>query len=291
MDVAPLGSRSCVVRFNAMDGIRLTGLLSRGRGRRRTCILFVHGMMGSFASGVALALARYSDGADVFSVNTRGMGMVSGFSKASGSKGRVKRYRIGTCLERFEDCVYDIGGAIRAARSLGYRNVVLCGHSTGCQKVAYYQYRKADSRVRALVLVAPSDDYNIARKRLGMKFAAVGRRCRRMIKAGRGNGIMPDESGFSAQRLDSILNLGRAEARMFNYEGRLAEFASIKVPVLAIFGSLEDAPRPVGECLELLRERAASARFKPVIVEGAGHNFEGMEKVLASTVCRWIEKL
>ncbi len=290
MDVTPLGERSSIVRFDALDGITLTGLLSQRSAKSRTCMLFVHGMMGSFTSNVALALVEYASGIDVFSISTRGMGMISGFSKA-GRTGRQKRYRIGTCLERFEECVRDIGGAIDAARMMGYRDVVLCGHSTGCQKVAYYQYRMRDRRVKGIILAAPSDDYNMARERLGRRFATAGKACARMMKVGRGDEIMPDESGFSAQRLDSILNLGRIEARMFNYEGQLREFGAIRVPVLAIFGELEDAPKDVGACLEMLGERTASRHFSSAIIEGAGHSFEGTEKELGITASRWAASL
>ncbi len=289
MEQVGLGSRGMIVRFDARDGVALAGLLSRGHRHSPTCIIFVHGMMGSMTSSVSLALhGHIGRGFDVFSINTRGAGMVSGFSRKLGN-GRTRRYTIGTCMERFEDCVHDIGGAVDAARRMGYRRVVLCGHSTGCQKIAYYQYRMRDRRVGALVLVAPADDYNIARKRLGTGIGRIRNACTRMMSSGKGNAVAPDTSGFSAQRLDSILDPGRAEARMFNYDGDLGEFACIKIPVLAVFGSEEEnAPRPVAQCLERLSMVSGSRRFDAMLVEGADHNFHGMGKALAATICKWL---
>lgn len=287
MERIPLGKSSSIVRFEATDGLLLKGLMVRGKRRSAACVIVVHGMTGDFTSNVPLALARNPGNTDMFLMNSRGQGMISGFSK--GKKPREKRLRIGTCLERFEESVNDIGGAIKVMSKLGYRKFILCGHSTGCQKVTYYYHRTHDRRVSGLVLAAPSDDYNLFRKRLGRKFARLQRLCAAKVSGGKGNEIVPDDSGFSAQRIDSVVNLKRVEARLFDYEGPLREFSRIRIPVLAIFGNLEEgASRPVWECLERLAHVTSSERFDAVLIDGAAHSFEGKEFELAKTINDWI---
>ena len=41
-------------------------------------------------------------------------------------------------LWKFTDCLLDIEGAINYAKEKGYKDIILEGHSYGCNKVIYY---------------------------------------------------------------------------------------------------------------------------------------------------------
>ena len=43
--------------------------------------------------------------------------------------------RCGTRYEIFEESIYDIDGAVDKAINLGYKRIVLLGHSYGCNKI------------------------------------------------------------------------------------------------------------------------------------------------------------
>ena len=51
---------------------------------------------------------------------------------------------IGGCYERFIDCILDINGAIKYVKEKGFTEIVLKGHSYGCNKVVYYYNNKKD---------------------------------------------------------------------------------------------------------------------------------------------------
>ncbi|MHB1830628.1 MAG: alpha/beta fold hydrolase [Candidatus Micrarchaeaceae archaeon] len=291
MEQVKIGRYSSVVKFATDDGIILGGILFKNAIKPRTCMIFVHGMSGSVLSGVSLAIAKSLDNyGALFSFNNRGCGLVSSFSKYA--RGKKRRFVAGTNLERFEDCIYDIKGAIDAMSKLGYAEFVLIGHSTGCQKAAYYQYAAIDRRIAGIVLVAPCDDYNLNKERLGRSYKKIKETCLGMIKSGRGGDAAPGAFGLSAQRLDSLINERRVEARMFDYDGRLKEFGAIKTPILAIFGSDEENTiEPVGMCLGILESRTSSDRFEKCLIPGANHAFEGKEKALASSIKKWINGL
>ena len=291
MNQVRLGSNSSVVQFTAADGLRLSGFLASSTRRPRKCIVFMHGMSGNAFSSIALYFAKnLPNDLALFSINSRGQGNVSSFSKMV--NGKKRRFLAGTSLEHFEESVFDIKGAIDALSRLGYRDFILCGHSTGCQKIAYYQYKMRDRRVKGMVLIAPCDDYNLARQSMGRKYARIRAECARLIKSGKGNAPMPIGPGFSAQRTDSIINPKRIESRLFNYDGNLKEFGSIKSPVLSIFGDKEEnAPKSVEKCLELLEGATHSRRFASLLISGANHGFEGKENELVKNVEKWIEEL
>ena len=284
-----LGAFSKIVEFQASDGLVLKGLLSGKKRGNGSCMIVIHGMSGSAFSSVPLALAgNMPRNFDVLLFNNRGYGMLSGFSRQVGRT--KKRMLIGTNMERFEECVYDIAGALSAMKKLGYRKFVICGHSTGCQKAAYYMFRTKDNRVSAAVFVAPCDDYNLIRSRLGNKYGKVKENCRRMIMSGHGNKIAEGGSGFSAQRLDSVINHKRPEARIFDYSGRLDEFRAIKKPILTVFGENEENMiLDIREAMEILRSKTDSSKFSSAIIPGADHSFEGMESALAEAVWSWVK--
>ena len=289
MDTSSLGKRSMVLRFESQDGLSLTGILS-SNASGSTCIIFIPGMGSGVFANVGLALSSATSNASVFLANNRGMGIVSSFSKR---KGRMRsKFIAGTQLERFEDSIFDIKGAVNTVSRLGYKKIILCGHSTGCQKAAYYLYKTHDRRVKGVVLAAPTDDHNLFIKSLGKNAPRIAKECLRLVKSGRGDSIAPGGTGFSAQRLDSIINPKRIEGRLFNYEGSLKEFGKIKTPILAIFGSNEEnSVKDVAECLDLLEKKSTSRSFSKKLIPAADHSFHGKEKALSSAIAAWISRL
>lgn len=270
------------------DGFRIAGFLTGSR-KDRYCIVYIHGMGSNFYRKRVLLLADYLSkrGISFLSLDTRGHDSAATVQKENGDS-RL----IGTNFERFEESEFDIAAAIDALEGIGYDKVLLCGSSTGCQKSVYYQYRHKDRRVRGLILIGAGDDHNINRKELGKRFSGVAALCRKMLRERKGemtNAMIP--SGFSAQRFDSVANLKRVEARIFNYDGPMKEFGSLKVPVYAIFGSEEEyALKGVKEYLRILGERC-SARFDSLIVKGGDHVLSGKEKELGAAIAKWTSSL
>jgi alpha-beta hydrolase superfamily lysophospholipase len=290
MDGIETVSGGIVIRFLAKDNVRLSGLLFPGHGRGKGCVIYVHGMGGSMINGISLALARNLGDLALFSFNNRGHDVVSSAWRLTGRKRR--RVLAGLNFERFEESVHDLSGAIGALSRLGYSRFVLCGHSTGCQKAIYYQHKRQDRRIFAIVLLGPCDDYNLNRRRLGRRYGKVLAECKRLINSGRGNVVPDSAAGLSAQRLDSVIDLDRAEARLFNYDGELKEFGSITTPVLAVFGSEEENKlMPVKRYLEILDVKSGSCRFRGLEIKGANHSFEGKEDELSEEVYGWISGL
>ncbi len=281
-----------MIHFKALDGIWLAGLLIPSRKNNRLAVIHVFGMSGNFflnpTYGPMCDALKGSD-YDMFFANNRGMGSVMPFRKDNGKK----RLYYGTAAERFEDCIYDIGGAIRALGKLGYKGVVLQGHSTGCQKIAYYQYKKADGRVMGLVLLAPADDYIGAKKDLGKKFGNAVKIAKTMVRRGHGKKMTPEWiSHYTAKRFLSYAVRKNPEARMFDYNSDLGDFKRITCPILAVFGSREEyRDRPVKEYMKLLEERTSSEDFTYAIINGADHGFRKKEEELANVISGWIRGL
>lgn len=139
------------VRFFTDDKEMLHGLLWKPRLAAATLALYVPGLTGTFASPqdmTSFVGPLLAGGFAVLAINLRIVAPP------------------GLVLSRFEDCVADIGAAVRYAASIGYTRIVLIGDSLGGCRCTYYWHMTRPGEVSALVLLAsiPSP-YQEARER------------------------------------------------------------------------------------------------------------------------------
>ncbi len=293
--------RISIEKFSASDGVLLYGLLALPeRARKKAAVIHVHGMGSSFYSAMGvedLSRAVTGIGLGFFSVQTRGSNVVESFGRVRGNK--RTGLLAGTALERFEDCVYDIEGAVRFLASKGYRSIILSGHSTGCQKVLYYYSKRKSRKIKGLVLLAPSDDYNVGRVSLGKKFGVAVSEAKKASKRDRrgtmiwASKYVPPWMMLSAQRFLSTADPRRPESRILDYtERRMRYIAGISVPALAVFGTedmyMEAAGLPADKAAKILRNN--SERIETFVIKGADHGFHGKRMKLAKTVVEWVRK-
>src|SRR5258705_1397105 len=180
-----------LVSARTRDGVVLDGVAAPPPGRRRTALLWVHGLGSTFSAGQplirALSARRNAAGIGYLKLNPRGHGVVT----------RAGTRLAGAAFEDFGESVHDVRAAIALAVASGYRRVILAGHSTGANKVLHYMARSRDRRVAGLILLGPVSDIAGERKRIGgralpRRGVAAARRARREPPA-----PIPPASGFS----------------------------------------------------------------------------------------------
>jgi len=284
-----------LISFEALDNLQLEGFLCESPGAK-TCIIHIHGMTDNF---VGLSLvdsimgAAISNGISFFTINTRGMGSITAFHRL---RHHIIARTIGTSFENFKECVFDIHAAIRVLRARGYRKFILSGHSTGCQKVAYYQARKNARNVKGIILLGPADDTNYQVKRLGRRaFNAHLEVARKLVRSGKGKEILPFEvepTYFCAKRYYEIYRPGSIEGNLFNYEGSMKMVSKIKVPVLSLFGEKEEfAAMSVKKMLRILGQKFTHPYSKEIMVKSADHCFCLYEHKAQDVVEGWLKHL
>jgi pimeloyl-ACP methyl ester carboxylesterase len=279
-----------LVSVRARDGVVLNGVAAHPRGRRRTALVWLHGLGSSFASGQPLigALAR--------GLNAAGLGYLKLDSRGHGTVARAGRRLIGAAFERFTESRHDIRATIGLARACGYRRVILAGHSTGANKAVHYLARVRDRRVAGLILLGPISDVAGERKRIGRRelarrVAAAERLARRDPQA-----LVPRPWGFlSARRFLSLYRPGGAED-VFPYyrpRARWTALRRVRAPLAVIVGGADEyLDRPAAELVAALERNAVGARsFTGIVVAGAGHGFRGHEGALARAVVGWARRL
>lgn len=291
-----------LVHFPATDRILLPGLLYEPRRPTNAIVLWLHGNGDSsvFYSERTNLLGSelVRRGIAFFPFDNRGAGLVKHFNRlASARKRSMVR---GMTHERIRESVRDIEGAIAFARSRGYTDITLAGHSSGANKAVLYGSVKPRAQVKRFALVAGGDDSGIYFRQLGeRRFFTTLARCREKIAAGKGAEFAPPSLSpflISWRSLYDTMNPD-GDYNIFPFreavEGRISRkplfrhLKKLKKPALFVYGSEDEFCIPdVGTCIELLREVAPRASF--VTIDGAGHGFRGRELDLGATMAQWI---
>ncbi|MCK4555446.1 MAG: DUF1749 domain-containing protein, partial [Candidatus Aenigmarchaeota archaeon] len=191
------GLKGELVRIETKDKLELQGILYEPETKTDKIIIHIHAWVGNFYENLFLdyiAKEAVSKGFAFLSYNNRGAGFVADFIK----KEKYKRayFRCGGSTAKFEDSVLDISAGIDFVSKRGYKNIVLEGHSLGCQKSAFYQYKTQDIRVKGLVLLAPVDDIAYVKRLLGDKYKAQLELVRKMVQDGQGDKPVPADMAF-----------------------------------------------------------------------------------------------
>ena len=282
-----------LVFFTTTDYIKTAGFLMDSQGE--DVAVFDHGMGGSFAKDGFLRGARIlvERGISYFAFNTRGAEIVKSFKNARGDK----YYIFGTAFERFEDSARDIKGALNYLESLGYTRFHLVGHSTGCQKILYYAWKRRDPRVRSLIFLSPSEDYPIWANYLGEDMEKAIEIARNMVDRGHGDDLhyfLYRRTGeiWSASRFLSFADRDHVEAMLFNYESDLPVLSRIRIPVLFFFGSSDDTLfHDIDYYEEKVKKAYRGEKIEVVRVPRGDHSFHGKEEEVFSRMAEFIAGL
>lgn len=289
-----------LVSFRATDGAILSAMVSRPKGSK-IAVIHLHGLDSAFYKPLPLKLGvrLVRHGITFMSIQQRGSYREYNLDLYKGNK--WSRIHAGGRIERFEDSVYDIEGAIGYLRRLGINKVYLQGHSTGCQKSVYYAIKNNDRAVKGLILLAPADDHSIWKSDLygfwgrgkGRGFAEAIRFARSKVKAA-APFWMDTRYGtdlrYTARRFLSFADIRNVEARIFDYESpKLKEFGRVRIPVLAIFGTKDQyLVKSAKECMRELGRNTGSSLFMGILIKNTNHGFVNKEKELAKLVSDWI---
>lgn len=275
-----------LVSTKTKDGVRLEGIYVGPARNKKAALVWVHGLTSRFSSGQPLIKELSSllkkNGFGYLKFNTRGHDVVNKDVKKLGGSG----------FEKFTDCVRDIRAMISFARRLGYRKIILAGHSTGANKIVYYLYRTRDRAVKGLILVGAVSDVAVGQKMEGKRiFASL--RLAEKLRQKDPDSMMPRSYGiYTARRYLSLYRAGSSED-VFPYHNpktRWKEIRSVRIPLAVIFGSRDEyIDRAAKELLKIFEKNAVHARsFSGIIIKGAGHSFRKKEKELAEAIIKWI---
>ncbi len=278
-----------LVRIPTSDGLELQGLLYKPSQKTNKILVHLHGWTGNFYENVFLdyiARACLAQGYSFLSFNTRGAGFVQEFLKKK--DGTVEYIKIGGSLERFEDCLIDIDAVINFLEAEGYSQFILEGHSTGCQKAAYYTVNSHNPHVKGLVFLEPADDPSIVKKILADRYEEAMKYARSVLP----DQPMPDWIPFgvrlSAQKFLSIADPHSTEGGILHLPADLGFIQNLVCPLLAI--SAENSEYQEATTMQKRLCEVVKATETHIIPD-SGHWFFDHEKETADLIGDWLVNL
>jgi hypothetical protein len=150
-----------VVRFIAQDGYVYTGLLFRALQASDNTVIHIHGMCGnmlSFSSLLHLAECYTVKGYNLLTFNLKAHDCIAEGHWINNPQEDDFFFYVGGSLEPFERCVIDIKSAISFVSTFS-NNIILQGHSMGCERIITYQI--ATQNFYNTILLSPCDAYQL----------------------------------------------------------------------------------------------------------------------------------
>lgn len=278
-----------LIRINSLDGIEQVGILYTPIVKTNKIVIHVHGLNGNFYENRFLddlAKAYTRQHIAFLTFNNRGVNYITELLK--GSEYEI----IGGCFESFKDSILDIEGVINWVKDKGYQEIILEGHSYGCNKVLYYYHMKHDKDIKNIVLLAPCDIPAEVKKYLNNEeYNKAFNDSSKLIKEGK-----------SKELIDfKIMANGKISAGTYYYdflpngendfiryrEGINSEskvLKDISIPILVIFGDKDDCV--LTEDIETIKGYLKNniSRCKIEIIKDADHSYNGKEKELGKVI-------
>ena len=282
-----------LVRINSIDGIQLPGILYMPESATKKIVIHVHGLNGNFYENNFLdeiSKSYTKTGYAFLTFNNRGRGFISEFWRGK------ECVVIGSSLEKFKECILDIEGVVNYAKENGYEEIILEGHSYGCNKVLYYYNKKRDKSIKKIVLLAPCDIPAELKKFLTEdEYEKAEKDATKLVNEGKENElidfpILANGKMAAGTYYNDFLPGGEDDFIRYR-EGKYAKselLENIDIPVLIVFGDNDECVLtvPIQDVQEYLQNNLKNCDIQ--IINGTDHEYTDKYKELGKIIERRI---
>jgi hypothetical protein len=226
-------------------------------------------------------------GFNLLAFNTRGAGCV-----IEAYRGDALTY-VGGALERFEDSTLDVAAAIDVAEGLG-GEVVLQGHSYGCDKVLYHDVMSGGRR--RLILLSPADSYALQSNYLAPETVEEqAERLRKRTSDGRDEFVMSGEYGVrqAATSYEIPVNLRSLHDTLVGEGLNIFRYStpwphrSAEGDAFVYLGARDGLQTTSLQAIRSgLRERLRNAHL--LALPDGDHHFDGCERLVVGAIAGWL---
>ena len=253
------------------------------------CILFIHGQAQSILNNeFAYKLGKF------FSLN--GISFLYGHNRGYDyincmfNKNKDIVYN-GASFELFEDSFKDIDVWVNKIKELGYKKIILFGHSLGCNKALHYiseSKRKIDG-----VIFASAPDMVGINKIEETSFDKLYNESIEMIRKNENKILSEQVCGSDYISAKTFIDQNTENSPIDNFPIErnpivFKELSKLTIPVLSFCGSNE---YPTYLKQELLKEKAINCHdYTYKIIKNTNHFYDGKVDELSILIKTWIDE-
>ena len=286
---APTGTSLKFLSIKAIDGSLVQAALWQPDGKspaETTLIVMVHGSGGNYARAPNSTLSRSlsGNGFAALAINTR--------------QHDEKRN-----TDNFFDTSRDIDAAVQTARALGYRAIVLQGHSLGTLQVTFYAATNWRRDIKAVVLLSALGDLPWRSRYMQIqdedKFRLLSEAALKSLREGKEREIMPLRMRRTATQEEALTAEHFLTYRLEVTAGADGPYWIRRVPrPILMVRDAGDTIIPPFEPHTLLSSATSAGSLTPsikyVILQDAkgpnpgGHFFADNGGALSQTIAEWL---
>ena len=258
---------------------------------KEICVLFIPGMAGNIIENKFIQVLGEE-------LQKKNIGFVCGHNQGSfhivDYACKDNFIRRGVSFEKFDDCLSDISAYVDYIKNLGYKNIIIAGHSLGANKVIYYLSKNKSDVIKAYILLGACD--------MAYETSLIENK-EKLIKEAKENIVngVPDKILsqlvwnyyiLSSKRfIDLIENKNSRNLPITSKLGSFDALKSIKLPLLAVAGEFDDSCSDNIEKYLSLLIKNTDYKGEYAIVKGAGHTYCNHEYDLFKVVYKFILSL
>lgn len=284
------------------DGLNLQGFYWTS-SLKESCVICVHGMSGNIIENYFAEVLGNE-------LSTNGYGFIYGHNRGYGHVNDIKTTniqengsnetkRIGSSFELFEESKHDIEIWVNEAIKLGYKKIVLMGHSLGCNKVIHYLSENKISNISKIILASPPDMVGLAKiEKYQPNYSEMLEEAKTNIKNNKPKKILSSMLWESYNiSSETFLNFFQDNNSIDNLPllrnpEKFEQLSKINVPIFAFMGENDDiAINTLEKDINQIKEKAINCPdFQTAILKGANHVYGNKEKELSQMIINWLNK-
>lgn len=282
-----------LVKLITDDKIELVGIIHETDSKK--IVIHVHGLAGNFYENSFIDYQRKSyleNNYSYFVFNNRGNGYFTDLIK----RGKEIEYiKGGAAFESFVDSYLDIDCAINYAKKLGYNEIVLQGHSYGCNKVINYYINNNDKLIKSIILLAPCDIFSEF-KIFTDEFDEYIAECRKKVIEGKGeevifNNNFPPMAFCARTVVEDFLTDGNADTFRYRDDKYIdLNMKKIEIPILIQIGELDQFALTVDKDKVINYFKNNLTNYEIDFIENADHGYNNYELTIALKCTEFLKK-
>jgi hypothetical protein len=279
--------------------MRLLSITSRDKeyhgllyeAKSKVCCIFLHGTASNFYEEKwieVLANKLAESGVSLLSPNTSGSNAMNAYPKS------------GSIVEIFEDVLPDYDGWIKKLLSIGYRKIILIGHSLGTEKAVYY-YNKTvyKDRIIGIVLAGFSDTFNYEMKWLSENNLHIKafNEANKLVSENKDNFILTCHENIHAGVLPkaakSFLNFFSDDSELkkcLDFTGDMNYYMNIKVPMVGVISDTDKyTVIPISHATRKLKQNKYF--METLTINKTDHDFTSKEHEVAYHLNNFVKNI
>lgn len=281
-----------IIRVNTPRGIELKGAMW-GDNTMDTVVIMMSGICSNvFQNDLLPATGELLSANNIAYIAGHAMDAFSCFAYSDFSIG--KQRNTGVVFDDFTIVYEDVESYVKYAKELGFKNIILAGHSLGSNKIIHYLGNTQDNYVDYFIVSSPVD--------LGYWWTIMPNigvcleQAKQLAEQNRGDEILPHLfGGFSPMSANAVLGFYNAEnlknCPVISGDGETNSLNSIKPQGAFVIGSKDSVVGgdPKGFMEKINSHTRNPEQNKVIVVPGASHIFYGKHKEYASTILECVE--